>query len=90
MKRLIIKTFIIIIIPIIISSIIMLMKKDNRSLYSHEINASLAYERLDSLKDTNKIVIISGSNGGFSINSKILEDFHHAMDARFTDFERVG
>jgi len=74
MKRLIIKTFIIIIIPVIISSIIMLAKKDNRSKYSHEVNALLAYERLDSLKDTNKIVIISGSNGSFSINSKILED----------------
>ncbi len=44
----------------------------NGSYYSHEKNVGLAYHRLEELKDTNKIVIIGGSNGGFSINSELI------------------
>lgn len=39
----------------------------------HERNFMLSYSRLRKLADTNKIVIIAGSNGGFSINSNILQ-----------------
>ena len=44
----------------------------NGSYYSHEKNVGLAYHRLEELMDTNKIVIIGGSNGGFSINSELI------------------
>lgn len=74
MRRLIIKTFLLIIIPIATATVFMIMQSDDRSKNSHEINVKLAYERLDSLRNTNKIVIIAGSNGGFSIDSQILVD----------------
>lgn len=74
MRRLIIKTFLLIIIPIAIVTVFMIMQSDDRSKNSHEINVKLAYERLDSLRNKNKIVIIAGSNGGFSIDSQILVD----------------
>lgn len=77
MKRLIIKTFLTILVPVVIFTFLMIFVKDNMSKYSHEINAGLAYERLDSLKDVNKIVIISGSSAGFGIVSKMLEDEFH-------------
>ena len=47
--------------------------KDGYCLHSHEKNAILAYRRLEALKDTNKIVIIAGSNGQFSINSRMIQ-----------------
>lgn len=50
----------------------MISCKDELSLYSHEKNAILAYNRLHTLEDTNKIVIIAGSNGGFSVNSRMI------------------
>lgn len=72
MKRLLIKTALLIITSVTIMSIIMLQTKDNYSLYSHEQNVALAYNRLKALSDTNKIVIIAGSNGSFSINSHMI------------------
>lgn len=77
MKRLMLKTAIMIIIPVIIASVLMIIKSDDWSKNSHEINAALAYHRIDSLKGVKKIIIISGSNGGFSIDSKIIEDSLH-------------
>lgn len=77
MKRLMFKTAIMIIIPIIVVSGLMVMKTDDCSKISHEVNVALAYSRIDSLKDHKKIVIIAGSNGGFGIDSKIIEDSLH-------------
>jgi hypothetical protein len=50
----------------------MLYSVDEWSVHSHEKNFLLAYNRLSALRDSNKIVIIAGSNGGFSINSKMI------------------
>ena len=72
MKRLILKTTLLIFISIMIMDIIMLSGQDNCCLHSHEKNAILAYKRLEALKDTNKIVIITGSNGSFGINSRMI------------------
>ena len=77
MKKLIFKTAIIIILPVILVSFLMIIKRDDWSKNSHEVNFALAYHRLDSLKSVNKIVIIAGSNGGFSIDSSIIEDSLH-------------
>jgi len=77
MKRFIIKTTLLIFISvslIMIMNIVMLSRKDGYCLHSHEKNAILAYKRLEALKDTNKIVIISGSNGQFSINSRMIHE----------------
>lgn len=74
MKRLIIKTLLLIVIPITIVNVTILSMKDDYSLHSNEINAALAYHRLDSLKNDNKIIIIAGSNGSWSINSQMLTD----------------
>lgn len=74
MKRLVIKIFLIILIPCVLFSLLMLSVNDDYSQHSHEKNVALAYERLDSLQNINKIVIIAGSNGAFGINSKILAD----------------
>lgn len=77
MKQFIIKTTLLIFISvsfIMIMNIVMLSRKDDYCLHSHEKNAILAYERLEALKDTNKIVIISGSNGQFSINSRMIHE----------------
>lgn len=54
-----------------------LFYKDEKSLYSHEKNVLLAYNRLKALQDTTKIVIIAGSNGGFSINSRMISNAFH-------------
>ena len=77
MKRFIIKTTLLIFISasfILIMNIVMLYRKDSYCLHSHEKNAILAYKRLEALKDTNKIVIISGSNGQHSINSRMIHE----------------
>lgn len=77
MKRFIIKTTLLIFISvsfIMIMNIVMLSRKDGYCLHSHDKNAILAYKRLEALKDTNKIVIISGSNGQFSINSRMIHE----------------
>lgn len=72
MKRFILKTTLLIFISVVIMNIIMLSGKDGYCLHSHEKNVILAYKRLEALRDTNKIVIISGSSGQFGINSKLL------------------
>lgn len=74
MKRLIIKSVLLVTFPVMVVSYLMLMVSDDYSKHSHEINVSLAYHRLDSLQGKKKIVIIAGSNGGFSINSQVLHD----------------
>lgn len=74
MKRLLIKSTLLILIPVIVVSFLMLTMSDDWSTYSHETNVALAYQRLDSLQGQKKIVIIAGSNGGFSINSQLLHD----------------
>lgn len=74
MKRFVAKVVLVVLIPIMFTSYLMLMKSDDWSKLSHEVNVALAYQRLDSLHGTKKIVIIAGSNGGFSINSQILSD----------------
>ena len=72
MKRLILKTTLLIFISITIMDIVMLYGKNISSLNSWEKNAILAYKRLEALKETNKIVIITGSNGSFGINSRMI------------------
>ena len=78
MKKFIIKITLFVITIAIIVNIVMLSflfgVKDNWTIYSHEKNYVLSYNRLKALQDTNKIVIIAGSNGGFSINSKLIHD----------------
>ncbi len=72
MKRLVLKTTLLIFISITIMDIVMLCGKNTSSLNSWEKNALLAYKRLEALKDTTKIVIITGSNGSFGINSRMI------------------
>lgn len=55
----------------------MFNEKDNWSIHSHEKNYVLSYNRLKALQDTDKIVIISGSNGGFSLNSEMISEAFH-------------
>ena len=74
MKRFIIKIFLLLILSTALATFIMLLVKNEVSKNSHEVNVAFAYEKLEELKDTNKIVIISGSNGAFSINSQIISD----------------
>lgn len=62
------------ILTIVGIDIMMLSIKNNYSLQSHEINYIYSYNRLKALKDSNKIVIISGSNGSFSINSRMIQN----------------
>ena len=61
-------------IAVLLGTLLMLFVKDDYSKHSHEKNAILAYNRLQSLKDSTKIVIIGGSNGGFGINSRMIKD----------------
>ena len=77
MKRFVVKISIIVLISVSMMNIVFLSEKDEWSLHSHERNAILAYTRLKTLKDTNKIVIIAGSNGGFSINSRMISKAFH-------------
>ena len=77
MKQFLLKISIIAIVSfvmIILIDIAILKKVDNLSYYSHERNFSLAYYRLKALKESNKIVIIGGSNGAFSINSRLINE----------------
>ena len=60
------------VLPII--DIIMLNSVNRWSYYSHERNVFLSYNRLLSLKDSNKIVIVAGSNGGFGVNSRMINE----------------
>ena len=53
---------------------VMLFHNDRMSVVSHEMNVKLAHDKLDSLKTERKIVIVAGSNGGFGVNSKMIED----------------
>jgi len=77
MKRFIIKTVFLTLVSVVMVNVIMLYGKDRHSLYSHEKNVIISYNRLMALKDTNKIVIIAGSNGGFSINSQMISEAFH-------------
>lgn len=80
MKRFLIKVLLLVIIAftiILIINVFMLLSKDRFSYYSHERNVALAYERLVALRDTNKIVIIAGSNAGFGINSRLIQQAFH-------------
>lgn len=77
MKRLVISTISLFVITIIVVAVVdvsMLSVKDKYSMSSHERNVLYSYERLQSIKDTNKIVIIAGSNGSYSINSKMISE----------------
>lgn len=64
-------------ILLLIINVAILFSKDNWSLRSHEKNIVLSYNRLATLADTSKIVVISGSNGGFSINSRMISEAFH-------------
>lgn len=55
----------------------MIKMPNNWSKNSHEINVALAHERLESLKNCNKIIIISGSSGCFGFDSQIIADSMH-------------
>lgn len=77
MRRFIIKILLIAVLPVVAVTLRMILKTDNQSKQSHEVNLRLAYHRLDSLQGVNKIVTIAGSNGGFGFNSKILSDSMH-------------
>ena len=76
MKQFVLKAVILTVIAFVISNVLMFSYlftvEDRVSLYSHEKNVALAYSRLESLADSTKLVIIAGSNGGFSINSRML------------------
>lgn len=74
MKRLILKSIILIFIPVVLTSLFMLLKKDAYSVYAGESHVAVEYKRMKSLGDTTKMVIIAGSNGSFGINSQILKD----------------
>lgn len=62
---------------IIIIDASMLLCVDRLTFHTHEINVRLAYDRLKALRDTKKIIIIAGSNGQFSINSKMISEAFH-------------
>ncbi len=66
------------ILSVIILDVFMLSFKNKWSMYSHEKNIINSYKRLQRLKDNNKIVIIAGSNGNFSINSQMISDAFQA------------
>lgn len=75
MNRFIVNTFwggIFLFIAIIIMDVFMLSFKNRWSMYSHERNVIDSYNKLHSLKDSNKIIIISGSNGAFGLNSRMI------------------
>ncbi len=74
MRRFIVKILYFLIFSIALATFMMLMVKNEWSKNSHEVNVAFAYKKLEELKDTNKIVIVSGSNGAFSINSKIISE----------------
>ena len=77
MKQFLIKISIIAVVSFVMIALIdiaILRKVDNLSYYSHERNFSLAYYRLQALKDSTKIVIIGGSNGAFGINSRMIHE----------------
>lgn len=74
MKKFILKGLLLMSLSVILTTYMMISIRNNWSLNSHEINVSLAYKRLDSLKSTNKIVVIAGSNSAFSTNSQIIYD----------------
>lgn len=57
---------------IIIMDVFMLSFENRWSMFSHERNVIDSYNKLHSLKDSNKIIIISGSNGAFGINSRMI------------------
>lgn len=80
MKQFLIKASLITVVSFVMTVLIdiaILRKPDNLSYYSHERNFSLAYHRLEALKDSNKIVIIGGSNGAFGINSRLLHETYN-------------
>lgn len=74
MKRLIFKTILLILVPVVLVSAFMLFSKDNYTIHSHEKNVLLSYNKMKALGDTTKMVIIAGSNGCFGINSHILKE----------------
>lgn len=77
MKQFLIKVSLIAIVSFVMTVLIdiaILRKTDNLSYYSHERNFSLAYHRLKALKEAKKIVIIGGSSGAFSTNSRLLHE----------------
>lgn len=74
MRHFLLKSTWLIIIPTIVSSLLMLLVKDNYGKYANEKNVLLAYNRMSNLEDTTKMVIIAGSNGSFGIDSKMLKD----------------
>lgn len=77
MLRLITKTFLLISIPFLVITSVMLLTKDDFSANSNEINVGLAYNRLDSLRNEQKIILIAGSSGSWSTNSQMLVDAFH-------------
>lgn len=81
MKKFLVKTslFLFVVAFIINAAMIsyLFAVKDDWSAFSHEKNVTLSYSRLEALSDTNKIVIIAGSNGAFSINSRIINKELH-------------
>lgn len=78
------------ILTIFVLDMIMLSWKNNYSLHSHEINYVNSYNRLKALKDSNKIVIISGSNGSFSINSKMIHKAFNMPVVNTSTHAKVG
>ena len=77
MRKFIIKTFVFLSLSVVLITFLMIKIGNNWSKNSHEINVVLAYERLDSLKDCNKVIIIAGSNGCFSFDSSVISDSMH-------------
>lgn len=74
MNRLLFKTFLLTFIPFTVLTGIMLLAKDDFSANSNEINIQLAYQKLDSLQNQQKIVLIAGSSGSWSTVSEMLAD----------------
>lgn len=78
------------ILTVVVLDVIMLSCKNNYSLRSHEINYINSYNRLKSLKDSNKIVIISGSSGSFSINSKMIHKVFNMPVVNTSTHAKIG
>ena len=77
MSRFILKTIYTIILTVLISAMILLfmaIMPCKASQYSHEANVHFSIERLESLRDSAKIVIVGGSNCGFGFKSQLLYD----------------
>lgn len=75
MRKLFIKTGILLLLSTTVLAVILYLqsrRKNYYSLVSHEMNVKLCAERLDTMKNEPKIIIIGGSGCGFGIDSRVI------------------